>query len=190
MAVNKIIYGGEVLIDLTQDTATPDKVLSGFTYHGSDGVKREGTCTFDSDTSDATAQVAEVLSTRTFYSNGVKKTGTMTNNGAVAGTINTKDGSYVIPHGFHDGSGTVKLDQNAINGLSAQNIRSGVEVLGVVGTMSGSEDVKAQSKTVTPTKSGFNVNPDTGYNYLASVRVDAIPYVESANAYGITVTIG
>lgn len=33
MAINKVIYGGETLIDLTGDTVTADKILSGFTAH-------------------------------------------------------------------------------------------------------------------------------------------------------------
>ena len=33
MANSKIIFGGEVLIDLTADTVTEDKVLSGVTFH-------------------------------------------------------------------------------------------------------------------------------------------------------------
>lgn len=190
MAINKVIYGGETLIDLTPDTVSADKVLSGFTYHGNDGESHEGTCTFDSDTSDATAQVAEVLKGKTFYANGAKKTGTMTNNGSVSGKISTKTGSYTIPQGFHDGSGSVALDSTAISGLTAQNIREGVTVLGIEGTMSGSEDVKAQSREVIPTKTGFIVNPESGHNYLTSVTVKAIPYVETANSYGITVSIG
>ena len=47
-----------------------------------------------------------------------------------------------------------------------------------------------QSKTVTPTTSAQNVTPDSGYDGLGKVTVNAIPYVETANTYGITVTIG
>ena len=57
--------------------------------------------------------------------------------------------------------------------------------------MSGTEGAKAQAKTVTPTTKVQNVLPDTGYNYLSQVTVNAIPYVESENAAGgTTVTIG
>lgn len=56
--------------------------------------------------------------------------------------------------------------------------------------MSGSEDVHAQAKTVTPTKNGLTVRPDSGYNYLTQVTVNAIPYTETPNAAGgVTVTI-
>ncbi len=37
MAANKIIYGNTVLIDLTQDTVTPQSLLGGVTAHAKDG---------------------------------------------------------------------------------------------------------------------------------------------------------
>ena len=43
MAYNKIIYGGNTLIDLTGDTVTADKLLSGYTAHGADGEAITGT---------------------------------------------------------------------------------------------------------------------------------------------------
>ena len=44
MAINKVIYGGETLIDLTGDTVTADKILSGFTAHDKGGEPITGTC--------------------------------------------------------------------------------------------------------------------------------------------------
>ena len=189
--INKVIYGGNTLIDLTADTITADKILSGYTAHAASGAPITGTCTFDADTSDATAAVAEVLSTKTFYKNGDKLTGTMPNRGSVTGTISTVDGAYTIPNGYHDGSGTVGLSSTDQSKLIAENIRQGVEILGVTGTMSGSEDVNAQAKTATPTTSIQTITPDTGYNYLTQVTVNAIPYTETDNAAGgKTATIG
>lgn len=43
MATNKVIYGNTTLIDLTSDTATTDKVLSGYTFHNAAGVQQTGT---------------------------------------------------------------------------------------------------------------------------------------------------
>lgn len=37
MAKNKVIYNGETLIDLTNDTVTADSLLEGYTAHGADG---------------------------------------------------------------------------------------------------------------------------------------------------------
>ena len=82
MANSKIIFGGEVLIDLTADTVTEDKVLSGVTFHDKKGDTLEGTCSYDSDTSGDTAAVAEILAGKTAHARGRGLTGTMPNNGA------------------------------------------------------------------------------------------------------------
>lgn len=55
MAYSKIIYGGNVLIDLTGDTVAADKLLAGITAHGKDGEEITGTCAYDAATGDATA---------------------------------------------------------------------------------------------------------------------------------------
>lgn len=191
MGKSKIVYGGQTLIDLTADTITKDKLLKGYTAHGADGELINGACEFDSNTQDATAADSEILVGKTAYVKGTKKTGTMKNNGAVKGTIATKNGKYTVPQGYHDGSGTVEIDTTEQAKLIPANIREGVTVLGVTGTMSGSESEKKQSKEVTPTKDGFSVLPDEGYTCLTEVVVKPIPYVETPNsAGGTTVTIG
>ena len=43
MAINKVVYGADILLDLTGDTVTPDDVAEGVIFHGADGVKRSGT---------------------------------------------------------------------------------------------------------------------------------------------------
>lgn len=191
MANSKIIFGGEVLIDLTGDTVEAEKLLKGITAHGKDGEPVVGTCTFDADTKDATATAAEILLGKTAYVNGAKRIGTMPNNGAVSGSISTKDGTYTVPQGYHDGSGSVAIDSTERAKLIPGNIREGITILGVEGTMSGTEDAKPQQKTVTPKKEQQTVLPDEGYNYLSQVIVEGIPYQVSDNpAGGKTVTIG
>lgn len=191
MAVSKVIYGGTVLIDLTGDTVMAENLLEGQTAHGADGEAISGTCTYDADTQDATAAAAEILAGKTAYNKGSKVTGTMKNNEAVSGKITTKDGVYTVPQGYHDGSGTVQIDSTEQAKLVAENIREGVTILGVLGTMSGTENAKPQAKTVTPTTAQQEILPDAGYNCLSQVTVKAIPYSESDNsAGGKTVTIG
>lgn len=188
MARNKVIYGGEVLIDLTSDTVTASDVQSGVTFHLPSGEIGTGTCSYDSDTSEDTAVVAEVLNGKTFHARGAGLTGTMPNNGAVAGVLDDKDDVYTVPQGYHDGSGTVQLDSTEKAKLIASNIKSGVTVLGVTGTYSG-EAVSAQSKSVNATKTTLTVLPDANYDYLSQVEV-TIPYVETPNsAGGVTCTI-
>lgn len=192
MAKNKIIFDGNVLIDLTADTVTSADLAKGVTAHDKSGVIITGTNTYDSDTSEDTAAVAEILEGKTAHARGSQLTGTMKNNGAVTGTISAIDDEYTIPIGYHDGSGKVSINTTDKDKLVPANIRQGVTILGVEGTMSGEEGVKVQAKTATPSATAQTITPDTPtYNYLSQVTVEAIPYVESPNsAGGITVTIG
>ena len=190
MAKNKIIFGGETLIDLTSDTVTAADLAKDVTAHDKTGAVITGTSTYDSDTTDATATAGDILSGQTAYVNKNKLTGSMPNRGAVTGSILTVAGTYTIPNGYHDGSGIVGIDSTEQAKIIPSNIRKDIEILGVTGTMTGDEDVHAQSKTVAPTKNGSTVTPDTGYNYLTEVTVSAIPYTETPNAAGgVTVTI-
>lgn len=67
MATNKVIYGSTVLIDLTADTVTADKILTKYTAHDASGAAITGTCTYDVDSKDATVAVAEMLTGKTAY---------------------------------------------------------------------------------------------------------------------------
>lgn len=191
---NKIVLSdGTVLIDLTQDTITPDKLAKNVTAHDKSGAQITGTNTYDADTSDATASASEILNTKTAYVNGVKVTGSMPNRGAVSGTISTKAEEYTVPQGYHDGSGKVSIASTEQAKIVAENIRQGITILGVEGSMSGTEEVNAETKSVTPTFAQQVITPDTtqGYNYIAQVTVAAIPVAYSDNAAGgKTVTIG
>lgn len=189
MAINKVVYGSNTLIDLTADTVTADKLAQGITAHDKSGVQITGTNDFDSNTQDATAAVAEVLTGKTFYARGSKLTGTMPDNDSISGEISDKNTPYTVPLGYHDGSGTVGIAEAEKAKLIGGNIKQGITILGVSGTYSG-ESVSAQSKEATPTTQQQVIQPDEGYDYLASVTVLAIPYSETENAAGgKTVTI-
>lgn len=188
--VNKVVYGNRTLIDLTSDTVTEDKILSGFTAHDKSGTIITGTCDFDVNSTDATVAVAEILDGKTAYARGAKLVGTMPNKGAVNGAITTKDEQFTIPTGFHDGSGKVGIDTTEKSKIIAANIKEGVTILGVTGTLAPASGVKAQSKTITPGIDEVSVLPDEGYDYLSTVTVSAIPTSESDNsAGGVTFTI-
>ena len=189
MAYNKIIYGNNVLIDLTADTVDATHLLNGYTAHNKAGESISGTCTYDADTSEDTATAAEILSGKTAHARGAKITGTMANRGAVTGTISTKAGSYTIPAGYHNGSGNVSISTTEQAKIIAGNIKNGVSILGVTGTYTG-EGINLQSKTATPATTAQTIAPDSGYDGLSQVTVNAIPYTEVLNdAGGYTATI-
>lgn len=188
--INKVVYDGNTLIDLTGDTVEADKVLSGYSFHHKSGAIQSGSCTYDADTSDADASASEILNTKTAYVAGSKVIGSMTNNGSITGTISTKAQQYTVPVGYHDGSGKVGIATAEQNKIIAGNIKSGVQILGVTGTYTGAS-ISAQAKTATPTSASQTILPDTGYDYLSQVTVNPIPYTETLNASGgYTATIG
>lgn len=189
---NKIVLAsGEVLIDLTGDTVEAAHVLDGFTFHDKSGAPVTGTCTYDSDTSDDTAAVGEILSGKTAHARGALLTGTMPNNGAQMGSISTKEQEVIIAQGYHDGSGKVSILADEQAKLIPSNIREGITILGIEGTMSGSESVVAQARTVTPKFTQQVISPEDGYTHLSQVTVQPITVSYSDNsAGGKTVTIG
>ena len=188
--VNKVIYGTDVVLDLTQDNVARSDVLSGKYFHLPTGERTTGTCSYDADTSDATAGAGEILDTKTAYVNGSKVTGSMPNRGAVTGTISTKAGTYSIQNGYHDGSGSVSIASAEQDKIIAGNIRNGITILGVEGTYAG-DPLPPQTKTATPyTNQPQDIEADSGY-VLSKVTVQQIAYVETDNAAGgKTVTIG
>lgn len=114
----------------------------------------------------------------------------MPNNGSVSLTISSLDDSVSIAQGYHDGSGKVSILDTEKAKLIAANIKQGITILGVTGTLEPSASVKVHSKSVTPKTTSQTILPDEGYDYLSQVDVAAIPYVETDNsAGGKTVTI-
>lgn len=188
---NKVIYNGTVLIDLTTDSVTADKILVSYTAHDKAGNAITGTCDYDVNSKDATVGVAEILKGKTAYAAGKKLTGTMPNNGAVSLTIDTVTGVVKIPQGYHDGSGTVKILTTEQAKLIAENIKQGITILGITGTLEPSSAIKVTTKTVTPSANRQTITAGAGYDYMSEVTVEAIPYAETDNPQGgVTVTIG
>lgn len=62
MAVNKVIYGTTVLVDLTKDSVTADALVEGKTAHGADGEPIAGTNPYAKAETDATVdEQAELI---------------------------------------------------------------------------------------------------------------------------------
>ena len=191
LALNKVIYGGRVLVDLTDstmDSSSGDQILDGQTAYGRDGEKITGSCTFDSDTKDATATAGDILAQKTAYVNGNKITGTIPERGAGSKDLTFKNELYTILQGYYDGTGSVKIAQSEQDKIIPGNIKLGVDILGVIGTYDG--DIEAQAKTVDPYTTQQTILPDAGYDYLSRVTINAIHVERTPNTWGTTIQIG
>lgn len=192
MANNKIVLqSGEVLLDLSNDTVEESSVLKGYVYHDKTGEQKTGSCAYTVDASVATAKASELLEGAKAAVGTEIITGTMPNRGGVSGEISERDGEYVVPQGFHDGSGKVVIAEAERAKLIAGNIKQGVTILGVEGSHSGADAITAHAKEVAPSFVEQTILPDSGYDYLSQVKVKAIAVTYADNAAGgQTVTIG
>lgn len=86
------------------------------------------------DTSDATIAAADMLAGEVAYGASGAVTGSMANNGSTGGTISTKAGTVTIPAGYTTG-GTVSISSAEQAKVIASNIKSGVTLLGVAGSL-------------------------------------------------------
>lgn len=113
-------------------------VINGVTYSAVPAVNipksGSGTATFY-DTADGNITSADVLTGKTGYSATGSVSGSMANNGSTSGTISTKAGTVTIPAGYTSG-GTVAISATEQSKIIGANIKSGVTLLGVSGTLS------------------------------------------------------
>ena len=191
--VNQVgLADGTILIDLTTDTAEQADVLSGKYFHLKSGQRVQGSCTYDSNTTDADATASEILDGKYAYVNKNKIEGTMTNNGTVTGTISTKAQEYTIPAGYHNGLGKVSISSVEQQKIISSNILNGVTILGVTGNVSPSSSVTSGAVSATPYLTAQTILPSSiSKDYISQVNIAAIAITESDNAAGgKTVTIG
>ena len=86
------------------------------------------------DTADGDITSADVLTGKTGFNATGSVTGSMANNGSTSGTISTKAGTVTIPAGYTTG-GTVSISSTEQAKVIASNIKSGVTILGVAGSL-------------------------------------------------------
>ena len=113
-------------------------VINGVTYSNVPEVdipkSTSGTAKFY-DTASANITSADVLAGKTGFGANGEVQGGMANNGSTSGTISTKAGTVSIPSGYTTG-GTVSISSTEQSKIVAGNIKSGVTLLGVAGSLS------------------------------------------------------
>ena len=117
--------------------AHPSVVINGVTYQNCPEVdipkSGSGTAKFY-DASEADAVAGNVLTGKVFIGPNGQDTGSMANNGSTSGTISTKAGTVTIPAGYTSG-GTVSISYDEQQKLVQGNIKNGVNILGVQGSL-------------------------------------------------------
>lgn len=112
-------------------------IINGVTYQSVPEVdipkSGGGTAKFF-DTEDADITSADVLTGKTGFNASGSVTGSMANNGSTSGTISAKAGTVTIPSGYTSG-GTVSIASAEQSKIIASNIKSGVTILGVAGSL-------------------------------------------------------
>jgi hypothetical protein len=160
------------------NAATGD-VEKGKTFY-SGGAKKTGTLELTGD-----AATGNVLSGKTFYNTDLKTkfTGTMPNRGKAIitpGTVNKP-----IAQGYHDGTGYVVGDAD----LKAANIRKGVDIFGVTGSLAEApwfNDWSAYSTEYNWSGAGTSIAAESWGTLLTKLGEGALCFLRSSTVAHVT----
>lgn len=112
-------------------------IINGVTYQSVPEVdipkSGGGTAKFF-DTASANVSSADLLTGKTAFGASGSVSGGMANNGSASGAISTKAGTVTVHAGYTTG-GTISIASAEQNKIVAGNIKSGVTILGVAGSL-------------------------------------------------------
>ena len=190
--VNKVVYGGNTLIDITDTTATADKILSGYGAYGADGAWMDGTATAGSgsavsivDTQDANGGTIRTITAVSLEGDTVSAATLLSGYTAHNSLGEAITGEYVP-------SGTATIEASrayTVSGSGSQTISpdTGYDAMEAVAltipaqtlptTTAASATTGYTSKaTVSRSTSDQYINIPTGYNDAgAYYKVNAVP---------------
>lgn len=161
-------------------TATRAELLKGYTAvtGDSDNEALEGTLEFTGDAADS-----QVLAGKTYYNMNPKnkRTGSMVNQGAVSQTLNVGE-SYVVPAGYHNGSG--KVMANSLASQTPGNATAASIINGDTAWVNGNKITGNIASIV-----GQTINPTTyqqtvscfGKYMTGNIVVNAVSNLSAAN---------
>lgn len=160
------VYLGSTQVDMQGGFVTGG--ASGASFQSKTVSPSESAQTIKADNGyDGLSQVTVNAVSKTYVGSGVTK------KSAATYTPGTSDQSIASGQ-YLNGTQTIKGDSN----LTAGNIKSGVKIFNVTGSYAGSSSggntPSLQAKTVTPSESAQTISPDSGYDGLSSVTVNAV----------------
>ena len=172
MPISKVVYGNQVVIDITDTTATPSDVMYGKYFYMPDGSRVEGTGSGGSgvvvvETTDEhggtivdiTGEVIRLQTkTATPSSEQIYVTPDSGYIGLSSVTVQAISSEYVKP------TGTISITQNGITNVAGY-ASANVNV---------QPSISLQSKSVNPSESAQTVTADAGYTALSTVYVGAV----------------
>lgn len=141
---------------------------------------------------------ADVLSGKTFSNaDGIDKTGTMVNNGAVTITLTAQDPSYTVPEGYHNGSGTVSFTPSGGDGADLVVTCSDAFAGSTISCTDGTTTFTETCPSVSPYEVTFESIPTgiwtvsgSAYGLIFSTSVTILDFSATLNAIpeGSTIT--
>lgn len=193
MAINKVIYGGRTIMDISDEqlnNVTAENILIGHGTFDKNGEHIDGTCDYNCNTHDDNVNDISVLDGVIYHTpQGNQSTGTMPNNDVQTITIDAEQyASTTIPieYGYSAPNSSV-----VITNIESNEIAEGVTLFGIVGSHhSGTIEYDTEHNYAVPLTTQQTVSPETG-KVFANVTVYAIPYreVQTAGTSGYTADI-
>lgn len=132
---------------------------------------------------------ADILLSKTAYVDGEEIVGTMPNIGAISELISAVAQEIALPEGYHDGTGTVEIDPTEVAKIIAENIKSGVTILGQAGSLQpgvDTSDADAVAGNILNGKIGYV----KGAKVTGSIPIQAAKTVTPATSAQTAVSSG
>ena len=185
---NKVIFNNQTVIDISDTTATANKIVSGYGAYGADGGWMDGAIASKS-SSDLTASGATVTAPAGYYSAAATKTISSGSAATPATTITANPAISVNASGLI--TATVSGSQNITPTVSAGYVSSGTAGQITVSGSNTSQLITKAAETYYPSLSDQTVSAAQYLTGTQTIKAVTVTNLSAANiAAGVTVKVG